>query len=70
MGMNVDLTLQPEELVRAKVASRLYASNSEVVREALRLTDEQDRWVNHIDKQFRILATQPMQDRARYILAD
>ncbi len=43
MGMNVNLTPQLEELVRAKVASGLYTSASEVVREALRLMDEQDR---------------------------
>ena len=43
MGMNVNLTPQLEELVRAKVSSGMYNSASEVVREALRLMDEQDR---------------------------
>ena len=43
MGMNVNLTPQLEELVRSKVDSGLYTSASEVVREALRLMDEQDR---------------------------
>lgn len=43
MGMNVNLTPQLEELVRQKVASGMYSSASEVVREALRLMDEQDR---------------------------
>jgi antitoxin ParD1/3/4 len=43
MGMNVNLTPQLEELVRAKVNSGMYASASELVREALRLMDEQDR---------------------------
>ena len=43
MGMNVNLTPQLEELVRAKVNSGMYTSASEVVREALRLMDEQDR---------------------------
>ena len=43
MGMNVNLTPQLEELVRAKVNSGMYNSASEVVREALRLMDEQDR---------------------------
>ncbi len=43
MGMNVNLTPQLEEIVRAKVASGMYTSASEVVREALRLMDEQDR---------------------------
>ncbi len=43
MGMNVNLTPQLEDLVRSKVASGLYTSASEVVREALRLMDGQDR---------------------------
>ncbi len=37
MGMNVNLTPQLEDLVRRKVASRMYTSASEVVRAALRL---------------------------------
>lgn len=44
MGMNVNLTPQLEELVRAKVDSGMYSSASEVVREALRLMEEQDRF--------------------------
>ena len=44
--MNVNLTPQLEELVRNKVASGLYSSASEVVREALRLMDDQDRLRN------------------------
>ena len=43
MGMNVNLTPQLEELVRSKVASGLYTSASEVVREALRLMEEKDQ---------------------------
>ncbi len=43
MGMNINLTPQLEELVRSKVASGLYTSASEVVREALRLLEGQDR---------------------------
>jgi antitoxin ParD1/3/4 len=43
VGMSVNLTPQFAELVRAKVASGMYTSASEVVREALRLMDEQDR---------------------------
>jgi antitoxin ParD1/3/4 len=43
MGMNINLTPQLEEMVRRKVASGLYTSASEVVREALRLMEEQDR---------------------------
>lgn len=42
MGMNVNLTPQLEELIRSKVRSGLYTSASEVVREALRLMEEQD----------------------------
>jgi antitoxin ParD1/3/4 len=41
--MNVNLTPQLEDMVRQKVASGLYTSASEVVREALRLMEEQDR---------------------------
>ena len=41
--MNVNLTPQLEEMVRQKVASGLYTSASEVVREALRLMEERDR---------------------------
>lgn len=40
---HVNLTPQLEELVRSKVASGMYTSASEIVREALRLMDEQDR---------------------------
>ena len=41
--MNVNLTPQLEQLVKGKVASGLYNSASEVVREALRLLEQQDR---------------------------
>jgi antitoxin ParD1/3/4 len=40
--MNVTLTPQLEEMVKQKVASGLYTSASEVIREALRLMEEQD----------------------------
>ncbi len=40
--MNVSLTPELEKLVQEKVASGLYNSASEVVREALRLMKEQD----------------------------
>ena len=43
MTMNVNLTPQLEDMVRQKVASGLYSSASEVVREALRLMEAQDR---------------------------
>lgn len=42
--MNVNLSPQLEDLVKKKVASGLYNSASEVVREALRLMEEQDRF--------------------------
>jgi len=41
--MNVSLTPELESLVNNKVKSGLYNSASEVVREALRLLEEQDR---------------------------
>lgn len=41
--MNVSLTPQLEKIVQRKVASGLYSSASEVVREALRLLAERDR---------------------------
>lgn len=41
--MNINLTPQLEQLVREKVSSGRYTSASEVVREALRLMEEQDR---------------------------
>lgn len=43
MPMNINLTPQLEELVRSKVSSGLYNSASEVVREALRLMEREDR---------------------------
>jgi antitoxin ParD1/3/4 len=43
MTINVSLTPQLEEMVRQKVSGGLYTSVSEVVREALRLMDAQDR---------------------------
>lgn len=43
MGMNVNLSPELEELIRQKVAAGLYTSPSEVIREALRLLEEQER---------------------------
>ena len=43
MSMNVNLTVELETLVRRKVSSGMYTSASEVVREALRLMEEQDQ---------------------------
>ncbi len=43
MTMNINLTPHLEDMVRQKVASGLYASASEVIREALRLMEEHDR---------------------------
>ena len=40
---DVNLTPQLEGLARTEVSSGLYSSTSEVVREGLRLIDEQDR---------------------------
>jgi antitoxin ParD1/3/4 len=42
MPLNINLTPQLEQLVRQKVSSGRYNSASEVVREALRLMEEQD----------------------------
>jgi antitoxin ParD1/3/4 len=41
--MNISLTPQLEALVKNKVASGLYGSASEVMRDALRLLEERDR---------------------------
>lgn len=40
--MNVSLTPQLEELVKRKVATGMYHSASEVIREALRLLEERE----------------------------
>jgi antitoxin ParD1/3/4 len=42
--MNVSLTPQLEELIKRKVASGMYGNASEVVREALRMLEERDRY--------------------------
>ena len=42
--MNVSLTPQLEALIKQKVATGMYGNASEVVREALRLLDERDRY--------------------------
>lgn len=42
MTMNINLPPQLEEMVRRKVASGLYSSASEVVREGLRLIEERE----------------------------
>ena len=41
--MNVSLTPQLEQMIRDKVDSGLYSSASEVVREALRLLNENEQ---------------------------
>ena len=43
MTMNVNLSPQLEDMVRQKIASGLYTSASEVVREALRMMEAQDQ---------------------------
>lgn len=42
--MNVSLTPELEAFVREKVDSGRYTSSSEVVREALRLLEREERW--------------------------
>ncbi len=42
MTMNINLTPHLEDIIRKKVDSGSYASASEVVREALRLMEQQD----------------------------
>lgn len=44
MTLNVSLTPQLEEMVKVKVQSGMYNSASELVREALRLIEERDRF--------------------------
>jgi antitoxin ParD1/3/4 len=43
-AMNVSLTPRLEELIKRKVEGGLYGNASEVVREALRLLEERDRY--------------------------
>lgn len=43
MGMDVNLTPELETLVRRRVASGMYTSASEMVREALRLMEARDQ---------------------------
>jgi antitoxin ParD1/3/4 len=43
MPMNISLTPHLEELIREKIASGSYTSASEVVREALRLLEQEDQ---------------------------
>jgi antitoxin ParD1/3/4 len=45
--MNVSLTPDLENLIREKVDTGLYASASEVVREALRLMAQHDEYVKY-----------------------
>ena len=42
--MNISLTPQLEEFVKSKVATGMYRSASEVLRDALRLLEERDRF--------------------------
>jgi antitoxin ParD1/3/4 len=48
-SMNVSLTPELEELVKAHVESGLYNSSSEVVREALRVWHEQQQYKKKIE---------------------
>lgn len=51
--MNVNLTDELTEMVRAKVGTGLYNSASEVVRDALRLMAERDRLNEIREEEFR-----------------
>ncbi len=44
MTLNVNLTPKLEDMVRKKLADGLYNNASEVIREALRLMEAQDRF--------------------------
>jgi antitoxin ParD1/3/4 len=44
MPMNISLTPHLEEMIRQKIASGSYNSASEVVREALRLLEQEDQF--------------------------
>ena len=63
--MNVSLTPELEQLVAEKVQSGRYSSASEVIREALRLLEEQDRI-----KQSRLAAVREKIDRGLKQLDD
>jgi antitoxin ParD1/3/4 len=60
--MNVSLTPELEQLVAEKVASGMYTSASEVVREALRLLKERD--------ELRLTRLEPLRQEIRLGLAD
>ncbi|MBZ5703288.1 MAG: type II toxin-antitoxin system ParD family antitoxin [Acidobacteriia bacterium] len=57
MPMNISLTPHLEKMIRAKIASGSYNSASEVVREALRLLEQED--------QFRALKIQKLRQDIR-----
>ena len=61
-AMNISLTPKLERFIQEKVASGLYASASEVVREALRVLEERDR----ID----VVRLKAMRERAAAALMD
>jgi len=60
--MDVNLTDELNELVRAKVSAGLYKSPSEVVRAALRLMAEQDRLSEIREEEFRKAVTKGVAD--------
>jgi antitoxin ParD1/3/4 len=66
--MNVSLTPELERLVTLKVESGLYQSASEVIREGLRLLQDQDRLrelqLNEVRKKIQMGLTQLDQGRA------
>jgi putative addiction module CopG family antidote len=65
MDVNVNLTLQREEMVHAKVASCLYASASAAVREALRFLEAQERLRTAWLEQFALRHSQGIRQRAK-----
>jgi antitoxin ParD1/3/4 len=63
--MNISLTPELAALVRGKVESGLYTSASEVVREALRLLQEQEEGREHQRKKVRELIEERYQKSER-----
>ncbi len=70
--MNVSLTPELEKLVTRKVQSGLYQSASEVIREGLRLLDDQDRLreLHHAEVRKKIQSGLDQLDRGEGIPGD
>ena len=56
--MNVDLTVELEQLVQHKVDSGRYNSQSDVVSDALRLLAERDEWIESSKARLRRMVTE------------